>query len=76
MAAAATADSKPGRLALLKDRSECRSYLVDTGLAYSILPFCSTAQPSGPVLTATSGASIKAWGRRCVQLSAGGRSFS
>ena len=35
MAAAATADGLPGRLALLRDRGEGRSYLVDTGSAYS-----------------------------------------
>ena len=68
VAAAATADGIPGRLALLRDSGEGRSYLVDTGSAYSILPFSSTAQTTGPALTATSGASIKAWGRRRVQL--------
>ena len=62
MAAAATADSIPGRLALLPDSTEGRSYLVDTGSAYSILPFSSTAQY------------IKAWGRR-VQISTGGQHF-
>ena len=49
---------------------------MDTGSAYSILPFSSTAQLIGPALTAASGASIKAWGHRCVQLSAGDQSFS
>ena len=76
MAAAATADGKPGSLALLKDKSEGRSYLVDTGSAYSILSFSSTAQPTGPALTAASDASIKAWGLCRVQLSTGGRPFS
>ena len=60
MAVAATADGKFGCLALLKGRSEGKSYLVDTGLPYSILPFSSAAQPTGPALTAASGASIKA----------------
>ena len=45
VAAAATANSKLDCLALLKDKNEGRSYLVDTGSAYSILPFSSTAQP-------------------------------
>ena len=76
MAAAATTDGIPGRLALLRDSGEGRSYLVDTGSAYSILPFSSTAPTTGPALTAASGASIKAWGRRHVQISAGGRHFS
>ena len=49
---------------------------MDTGLAYSILPFSCKAQPTGPALTATSGTSIKAWGCHRVQLSAGGRLFS
>ena len=76
MAAAATADGIPGRLALLRDSGEGRSYLVDTGSAYSILPFSSTAPTTGPALTAASGASIRAWGRRHVQITAGGRRFS
>ena len=76
MAAAATADGLPGCLALLRDSSEGRGYLVDTGSAYSILPFSSTAPTTGPALTAASGASIKAWGRRHVQIVAGGRRFS
>ncbi len=49
---------------------------MDTGSAYSILPFSSTAPTTGPALTAASGASIKAWGCRHVQISAGGRRFS
>ena len=49
---------------------------MDTGSAYSILPFSSTAQTTGPALTAASGASIKAWGRRRMQISTGGRHFS
>ena len=46
---------------------------MDTGSTYSILPFSSTAQPMGPALTPASGATIKAWGRSPVQISAGGR---
>ena len=49
---------------------------MDTGSAYSILPFSSTSPPTGPALIAASGASIKAWGRRRVQLSVGGKIFS
>ena len=67
VAVAATPDGKPGGLALLWDSGEGRSCLVDTGSAYSILPFSSTAQTTGPALTAASGASMKAWGRRRVQ---------
>ena len=74
VAVPATAHGTPGRLALLGDNAEGRSYLVDTGSAYSILPFSSTAQTTGPALTPASGASIKAWGHR-VQISAGGRHF-
>ena len=49
---------------------------MDTGSAYSFLPFSSTSPPTGPALLAASGAPIKAWGCRRVQLSAGGRIFS
>ena len=48
---------------------------MDTGSAYSILPFSSTAQTTGPALTAVSGASIKAWGRCRIQIFACGRHF-
>ena len=75
MAAAATADGIPGRLALLWDSAEGWSYFVDTGSAYSILPFSSTAQKTGPALTAASGASIKAWGHHRVQISSSGWHF-
>ena len=71
MAAAATANGIPGRLELLRDNGEGRSYLVDTGSTYSILPFSSTAQSTGPALTAASEAYIKAWGHRRVQISTG-----
>ena len=60
MAVAATTDGIPECLALLRDNSEGRNYLVDTGSAYSILPFTSSAQPTSPALTTTSGTSIKA----------------
>ena len=49
---------------------------MDTGSAYSILSFSSTAQPTGPALTAASDASIKAWGFCRMQLSTGARPFS
>ena len=64
MAAAATTDGTPGHLALLRDSSEGRSYSVNTGSVYSILPFSSTAQTMGPALPTASGASKKAWGCR------------
>ena len=70
------ANGIPGHLELLKDKSEGRSYLVDTGSAYSILPFSSTVQQTRQALTTSSGASIKAWGPRCVQLSASSWLFS
>ena len=49
---------------------------MDTGSAYSILPFTSSAQPPSPALTAASGALLKAWGHHCVQLFTGGQVFS
>ena len=50
VAAAATADGIPGRLAFLRDNGEGWSYLVDTGSAYSILPLTSSTQLMGPAL--------------------------
>ena len=74
VAVAATADGIPGCLALLRDNSEGQNYLVDTGSAYSILPFTSSAQPKGPALTEASGVFIKAWGSH-MQLSTGSWHF-
>ena len=49
---------------------------MDTRSAYSILTCTSSAQPTGPALTTASGASVKSWGRKRMQLSSGGQIFS
>lgn len=73
--AAATTDSKPGRLLLLVDEQKGRRFLVDTGSAYTILPFTSSSTPTGPALATASGAAIRAWGRRPVCIQAAGHRF-
>jgi hypothetical protein len=49
---------------------------VDTGAAYSVFPYVSTATPSGPALSGAAGQPIPCWGERYFHLSFGGQSFS
>jgi hypothetical protein len=75
-AVAATAQpGRPGRLAVLADESSKVLYLVDTGAVYSVIPFTSTAPPSGPAITAADGTAIPCWGWRAVTVTAGGQTF-
>ncbi len=55
---------RPGRLFYVTDSVSGRHYLVDTGSASSIMPWESTAFPSGPTLTAADGRHIPCWGER------------
>jgi hypothetical protein len=52
-----------GRLFFITDSSSSRRFLVDTGSTFSIIPFRSSARPSGPVLRSTNNARIRCWGR-------------
>ncbi len=55
---------RPGRLFYVTDSVSGRRYIVDTGSAFSIMPWESTAIPSGPSLTAADGRHIPCWGER------------
>ena len=73
---AATAPvGQPGRLAFLVDEATGRRYLVDTGSAYSILPFRSSSKPTGPPLVTAAKSPIRCWGSRRTALRASGRIF-
>ncbi len=49
---------RPGRLFYITDSVSSRLYLVDTGSAFSIMPWESSDPPSGPSLTAADGRQI------------------
>jgi hypothetical protein len=54
---------RPGRLFYITDSMSSRCYLVDTGSAFSIMPWESSDSPSGPSLTAVDGPPDSVLGR-------------
>ena len=48
----------PGNLVHIVDKNSGTSFLVDTGSSFSIIPFKSSAQPTGPRLKAANGQQI------------------
>jgi hypothetical protein len=63
---------RPGRLFFVSDSTSHRRYLVDTGSAFSIMPWQSSAPPSGPTLTGADGRRIPCWGERSFTVTIGG----
>jgi hypothetical protein len=63
---------RPGRLFYITDSVSSRRYLVDTGSAFSIMPWESTDTPSGPSLTAADGRLIPCWGERSCTVTIAG----
>jgi hypothetical protein len=63
---------RPGRLFYIPDSVSNRRYLVDTGSAFSIMPWESTDTPSGPSLTAADGRLIPCWGERSCTVTIAG----
>jgi hypothetical protein len=55
---------RPGRLFFVTDSSVNRRYLVDTGSAFSIMPWRSSSPPSGPGLSGADGRRIPCWGEQ------------
>jgi hypothetical protein len=55
---------RPGRLFFISDSVSHRRYLVDTGSAFSIMPWKSAESPSGPNLSGADGRRIPCWGER------------
>ena len=66
----------PGKLVHVKDDISGASFLVDTGSSYSILPYSSSLQPTGPLLKSAGGQRIPCWGRHCLSISFNGRHYS
>ena len=76
MIAATASPGRPGRLGLLHDDSSHTDYLVDTGSVYSIVPFQSAEQPSGPLITTADGQPVKCWGSVQRTLKVGSKTFT
>ena len=70
--AAAPIDGKPGRLLLLVDEATQEWFLIDTGSAFSIIPYSSNQQAVGPAIMAADRTPIKCWGSRVRVLKAAG----
>ncbi len=63
---------RPGRLFFVSDSLTQRRYLVNTGSAFSIMPWQSSDPPSGPRLTGADGRRIPCWGERAFSVAIGG----
>jgi hypothetical protein len=63
---------RPGHLFYITDSVSHRRYLVDTGSAFSIMPWKSAATPAGPSLTAADGRRIPCWGEQHFTVTIGG----
>ncbi len=63
---------RPGRLFFVTDSSSHRRFLVNTGSAFSIMPWRSSSPPSGPGLTGADGRCIPCWGEQPFTVTIGG----
>ena len=76
--AAVAASAAPGdssRLCYLADQLTNQKFLVDTGAAYSVIPFSSKEPPHGPAICTADKSPIPCWGVAEKVISAGGQSF-
>ncbi len=63
---------RPGRLFYVTDSASGRRFLVDTGSAFSIMPWKSRSTPSGPNLAGADGRRIPCWGEKSFTVSLDG----
>ncbi len=63
---------RPSRHFFISDSLSHLRYLVDTGSAFSIMPWQSSAPPSGPSLSGADGRRIPCWGERSFTVTIGG----
>ncbi len=63
---------RPGRLFFVRDSSSHRRFLVDTGSAFSIMPWLSSSPPTGPRLAGADGRRIPCWGEQPFTVTIGG----
>ncbi len=59
----------PGRLFYVSDSTSSCWFLVDTGSAFSIMPWKSKSMPSGPSLADADGWRIPCWGQKSFTVS-------
>ncbi len=63
---------RPSRLFYVADSDSNRRFLVDTGSAFSIMPWQSDSAPSGPSLAGADGRRIPCWGQKSFTVSLDG----
>jgi hypothetical protein len=63
---------RPGRLFYVTDSASCSRFLVDTGSAFSFMPWQSEALPTGPSLAGADGRRIPYWGEKSFTVSLDG----
>ena len=66
---------QPGTLGFIRDSSNKKLFLVDTGSVFSIIPHQSSAPANGPRIVAADRTPIACWGRQQHTIRAGGREF-
>ena len=74
--AASTSPGGSGQLCYLVDEIANHKFLVDTGAAYSVVPFSSTDPPHGPAICTADKSLIPCWGVRTRDIRAGGQLFT
>ncbi len=62
----------PSRLFYVTDSASSRCFLVDTGSAFSLMPWQSESPPTGPSLAGTDGRHIPCWGEQSFTISLDG----
>ena len=65
----------PGTLLHVQDSLTGVRFLIDTGAAFSVLPFSSPSAPTGPALKGPNGVDIPCWGEENLHLILGGQRF-
>ncbi len=63
---------RPGRLFFVMDSLSNRRYLVETGSAFSIMPWRSSTPPTVPGLSGADGRRIPCWGEQLFTVTIGG----
>ena len=65
----------PGALLHVQDSKTGVYFLIDTGAAFSVIPFTSSSPPTGPALRGPNGVNIPCWGEAKVILNLDNRRF-
>ncbi len=65
----------PGVLLHVQDSVSGVYFLIDTGAAFSVLPFTSADPPTGPALRGPNGVDIPCWGEAKMALNLDNRRF-